>query len=84
MDLVTGYIRTQASIELNVPCDIRKLCLIYYINDRCTKIKEENESLRQEMINVRPPYTSIQELSDKIATLWNDVCITCEIIHFIC
>ena len=75
MDLMTGYIRIQVSNELNVPCDIMQLCLIYYINDRCTKIEEKNESLRQEIMDLFPPYTYDEELGDKIATLWDDVCI---------
>ena len=76
MDLMTGYIRIQVSNELNVPNDIIQLCLIFYINDRCTKIEEKNESLRQEIMDLRPPYTLTEQLGDKIATLWDDVCIT--------
>ena len=76
MDLMTGFIRIHVSNKLNVPNEIIQLCLIYYITDGYTKVEDKNESLRQEMVDLETPYTLNEELGHKIATLWNDVCIT--------
>ena len=76
MVLMTGFIRIQVSDKLNIPSEILQLCLIYYITDGYTKVEEKNESLRQDMVDLRSPFTLSEELGNKIATLWNDVCIT--------
>ena len=57
---------------------IKKLCQqskeLHDKFDEKTQIEEKNEALRQEMLNLRAPYTLNEELAGKIATLWADVC----------
>eukprot|EP01083_Nonionella_stella_P024995 68841_1 len=55
---------------------IKVLCFqskrLYETDGENTKIKEENESLRQEILNLNAPYKLNTQLASKIAFLWAD------------